>query len=140
MTLRQEYALGHSRFNDFLFAVIGEEENGQRLTVLSALARLGPNPWEEAARLSEMPKAAAAEALAAILARLPEDNWQKAGPLAIAARLVDFLPERGSSAENSTESGRDKGRRNMTPNVRNALFWACLAAAVTVLLIGQFNG
>ena len=129
MTLRQEYALGHSRFNDFLFAVIGEEENGQRLTVLSALARLGPNPWEEAARLSE-----------AILARLPEDNWQKAGPLAIAARLVDFLPERGSSAENSTESGRDQGRRNMTPNVRNALFWACLAAAVTVLLIGQFNG
>jgi hypothetical protein len=139
MTLRKEYALGHSRFNDFLFAVIGEEENGQRLTVLSALARLGPNPWEEAARLAEMPRAAAAEALAAILARLPEDGWKKPGPLAIAARLVDALPAQGSSAEARTQSD-DAGRWSLAPNVRSALFWGCLAAAVTVMAIGHFNG
>lgn len=40
MALRPEYSLGHSRYNDFLFASIGEEKTGT-LTVLSALTRLG---------------------------------------------------------------------------------------------------
>ncbi len=45
MALRQEYALAHSRFNDFLFAFVAEEKSGQNLTVLSAMSRLGLNPW-----------------------------------------------------------------------------------------------
>ena len=56
MALRPEYSLGHSEFNEFLFAFVGEEKSGQQLTVLSALARLGLDPWGEAARLSELPK------------------------------------------------------------------------------------
>lgn len=55
MPLRSEYMLGHSEFNEFLFAVVGEERGGQQLTVLSALARLGLDPWGEAARLSKLP-------------------------------------------------------------------------------------
>lgn len=140
MTLRHEYALGHSRFNAFLFTVIGEEENGQRLTVLSALARLGPNPWAEAARLSEMPRADAAADLADSLARLPEDEWRKPGPLAIAARLVDALPEPGSPIDDGSQGDGENGRWSLTPPVRKALFWGCLAAAATVLLAGQFSG
>ena len=66
MALRKEYALGHSRFNDFLFALVGEAENGQEVTVLSAMSRLGLNPWDEAARLTEMRQEDAAQALAAI--------------------------------------------------------------------------
>jgi hypothetical protein len=39
------------RYNDFLFAPIGEQANGMQLSVLSALARMNVDPWEEAARL-----------------------------------------------------------------------------------------
>jgi hypothetical protein len=50
------YSLLDSEFNDFLFAPIGEEGNEMLLSVLSALARLGVDPWQEAARLSQLPK------------------------------------------------------------------------------------
>jgi hypothetical protein len=56
MALRPEYSLIHSEFNDFLFALVGKEKNGMQLTVLSALVRLGFDPWREAARLSELTK------------------------------------------------------------------------------------
>ena len=53
MTLRPEYSLGHSEYNAFLFAAVGEEKVGLPLTVLTALTRLGFDPWQEAARLSD---------------------------------------------------------------------------------------
>jgi hypothetical protein len=37
MTLRPEYSLGHSEYNAFLFAAVGEEKVGLPLTVLTAL-------------------------------------------------------------------------------------------------------
>ncbi len=92
MALRPEYSLGHSEFNDFLFDIVGAEKNGMQLTVLSALARLGMDPWREAARLAKLPKDAASRALAKIIATLPEGDWKVADARAIAARLVDRLP------------------------------------------------
>jgi hypothetical protein len=86
MTLRPEYSLGHSEYNAFLFASVGEEKTGLQLTVQTALIRLGFDPWQEAARLSDQPKAAAAQALVA--ASLPE----------IAARLVKSLPGQSAPA------------------------------------------
>ena len=91
-------SLNSSEFNAFLFAYVGEEKNGMQLTVLSAMARLGFDPWEEAARLSRLPKEAAARALAAAIAALPEGDWQASDATAIAARLLDCLPGRGSVA------------------------------------------
>jgi hypothetical protein len=103
MPLRPEYTLGHSQYNDFLFAAVGAEKSGAQLTVLSAFARLGVDPWQEAERLTEMPRDAAARNLAAILARLPESDWadgdwpkgeeRAAKREEIAARLVSSLPE-----------------------------------------------
>ena len=83
-------------FNAFLFAAVGEEKSGLPLTVLSALSRLGIDPWGEAARLSDLPKDKAAGALAAIVAALPEGDWKVAEAGAIAARLVECLPPRGA--------------------------------------------
>jgi len=75
MTLRPEYLLGRSTFNAFLFAAVGEEKVGLRLTVLTALTRLGLDPWQEAARLSDLPRETAARALAVTIAMLPEGDW-----------------------------------------------------------------
>ena len=62
MALPARFSLLHSDLNDFLFASVGDQQNGMPLNVVSALTRLGVDPWEEAARLSALPKALAAEA------------------------------------------------------------------------------
>lgn len=76
MTLRPEFTLGHSPYNAFLFAEVGEEHAGVSLTVLSALTRLGFDPWQEAARLSDLPRDTAARAFAVTIAMLPEGDWK----------------------------------------------------------------
>ncbi len=98
MTLRPEYSLGHSAYNGFLHAEVGEEANGVRLTVLTALTRLGIDPWQEAARLADLPRDVAITALAAAIARLPEGNWKAADAEAIATRLAGLLPGYSSAA------------------------------------------
>jgi hypothetical protein len=91
MTLRPEYSLGHSEYNAFLFAAVGEEKVGLPLTVLTALTRLGFDPWREAARLSDLPRETAARAFAVTIAMLPEGDWKASESEAIAARLVNWL-------------------------------------------------
>jgi hypothetical protein len=76
----------------FLFSSIGEEKNGMQLTVLSAFARFGTDPWEEASRLAALPKTMASDALSALIARLPEGCWEVPESAAIANRLVKLLP------------------------------------------------
>jgi hypothetical protein len=61
MTLRPEYSLGRSAYNDFLHAPLGHDAAGTELTVLSALTRLGLDPWAEAARLADLSRPAAAQ-------------------------------------------------------------------------------
>lgn len=57
-------------FEDFLFAPIGADRNGMLLSVLSALARLDIDPWEEAARLAALPGEAATRRLSSLIATL----------------------------------------------------------------------
>lgn len=94
-----------SRFNDFLFAPIGEERSGTTLSVLSALARQDVDPWERAAHLNRLPAPAAVRELAALLAALPEEVSAGAAPAALAARLIALLPQR-SAAQKPGESPR----------------------------------
>ena len=61
MTGHAVFSLQNSEFNEFLFAEIGPERNESLLTVLSALARAGLDPWQEAARLSRQTSEAAIE-------------------------------------------------------------------------------
>jgi hypothetical protein len=59
-----------SEFDDFLFAPIGEDRNGLLLRVLSALARLEIDPWQEVAELAGLPGATATQRLASLIAEL----------------------------------------------------------------------
>lgn len=67
------------------------------LTMLSALARCGVDPWGEAARLNELPRDAAAKRLALMISRLPRGQWAQSATGDIAARLVALLPVKQSS-------------------------------------------
>jgi hypothetical protein len=87
-----------SRYNHFLFAPICEEANGMRLSVLSALARMDVDPWEEATRLAAMPKAIAERTLVSTLDQVLGKSCQRSETDVIAARLVQLLPQRGEGA------------------------------------------
>jgi hypothetical protein len=91
------YSLLNSQFDDFLFAPIGEEKNEMLLSVVSALARLGVDPWQEAARLTQLPKELATQSLASMVEALPSGRWAPSDSRKIAARLVQLLPSRNKS-------------------------------------------
>ena len=129
MVLRPEFSLGHSEFNEFLYSVVGEEKSGTRLTVLSVLARIDLDPWQEAARLSDLPKEAATRALSAIVQTLPEGDWEASDSWAIADRLVHSLPSRGSASVGSPRE-KDIGDKRQKLQVPRWLFWIALGAAV----------
>ena len=132
MTLRPEYSLGNSEYNAFLFAAVGEEEVGLPLTVLTALTRLGFDPWREAARLSDLPRETAARAFAVTIAMLPEGDWKASESEAIATRLVNWLPGRSAQAIPSVEA-RLIGGKKMKSGFATWLAWGVLAVALLFL-------
>jgi hypothetical protein len=83
-----------SEFNEFLFAPIGDENNNAVVTVLSAFARLGTDPWQESARLARLPRQAAVRRLTSIIAELPNGSWPRSEAGTIASRLVELLPRK----------------------------------------------
>ncbi|MBI3199628.1 MAG: hypothetical protein HYZ40_19375 [Rhodospirillales bacterium] len=139
MTLRPEFTLGHSEYNAFLFASVGEEAVGVQLTVLTALTRLGLDPWQEAARLSDLPREAAAWALAATIATLPAGDWKVSESGAIAARLVDCLPARSAPAVPSFAAGSRKAGplegEKMKPGRERWLMWGAIFVVVLSLTL-----
>ena len=62
------------------------------LSVLSALARLEIDPWEEAAALALLPKDQASGRLSSLLAKLPEAQTAFVERDALCERSVDLLP------------------------------------------------
>jgi hypothetical protein len=82
-------------FDEFLCAPIGADRNGTGLSVLSALARLNVDPWQEATSLARMPREAAVVRLTALIDAPPNEGTIGI-PTTIAADLVALLP-RGNS-------------------------------------------
>jgi hypothetical protein len=111
-------------FNRFLFAAIGDDKNGMVLTVASALARLGFDPWNEAGRLSRLPRIGAADALAGMIAKLPVGDWQISELSEIAARLTQLLPALGAPIAPTGVGARPAAR---TAASKMMMWIACLS-------------
>jgi hypothetical protein len=86
-----------SEFDSFLFAPIGEDKNGMLLSVVSALARLDVDPWQEANELARLPREAAIARLTSWIAALPEGLSAYPDPGTIAGRLIALLPQQARS-------------------------------------------
>jgi hypothetical protein len=97
MTRSASFLVLGSEFDKFLFAPIGEDRNEMPLSVLSALARLDIDPWQEAAELARLPRETATQRLASSIAALRDgpSAFLEHGP--IAARLIALLPRQASS-------------------------------------------
>jgi len=129
MALPARFSLLHSDLNDFLFAAVGEEQNGMPLNLVSGLTRLGLDPWAVAARLAALPKVLAAEKLAPIIARLPVDRPQPSDNLAISRLLVELLPEHGRAASQDPLQSDAKGKKY----ARAMVVLSCLALAAAMV-------
>lgn len=104
------------------------------LSVLSALTRLGVDPWLEAARLSDLPKHSAITTLSGMIARLPAGRWEPSETRGIAVRLVEFLPPRRSAAAaNQAKAGAIK--RVGVPAV-----WLIVVALAAAAFLGMAAG
>jgi tripartite-type tricarboxylate transporter receptor subunit TctC len=81
-----------SGLDGFLYSLVGEQRNGTPLTVLSAFAQLGLDPWQEAARLAQLPRDEAARDLASLIGRLPRPV-ELPDKRALVSRLTELLPD-----------------------------------------------
>ena len=119
-------------FDDFLYAAIGSDKDEMPLSVLSALARLNIDPWEEAAELSELPKSPAVQRLASLITQLQGGRWTQADSRTIAVRLIELLPHRGSTKV--VLKAKVPSLREMSGST-GAKLLLCAALAATVLIV-----
>lgn len=101
------FALRDSTLNAFLYADVGIEANGCGLTMLSVLARLGKDPWAEAALWSRKSKDAAVDALtqSIVLMQLRQPPDESARSTAL--RLIDLLPQGACSSDTRAGAGTE---------------------------------
>jgi len=136
MTLLSSYLPLRPELDGFLFATVGEEQDGMPLSVISALTGLGLNPWDEAARLSSLERRDAVEQLIPTIARLPGDRWTPPQIRQIALDLIELLP--------STKPGRAAGDAGPPAGAKTApslTFWlVCLLLVAAAIISMVANG
>jgi hypothetical protein len=125
---RARFSTLSAGYDDFLFSAVCVEANGMRLSVLSALARMNVDPWEEAGRLAALPKAVAEKRLLSAFDLVSGRSWKSPEAAAIAASLVRLLPPPGQAAittgplSTSAAAGAAKGHAE-----RRRYWWVWLA-------------
>lgn len=140
MTLRRSYRPLRPDLDKFLFAAVGREVDGIPLSVVSALARLGLDPREEAGRLSSLSHREAIEQLAQLIAKLPGTFRTPGEARGIAGPLVDLLPTHDASPTSAPQIQiRPSIRR--APPLRSSHFWViCFVVAAAALVCALAHG
>ena len=77
--------------DDFLFAPIADDTNGMPLTMITALARSGVDPWAQAADLAVLSRESATQKLILLLAGVPNGPTPGPDTATLASRLVALL-------------------------------------------------
>jgi hypothetical protein len=120
-----------SEYDDFLFAPIADDAAGVPQTVLTTLARLNLDPWDEAATLFRLPRDSATERLASLIAV----------PAATAMRLVKLLHEpttkRPRFAAATPQRLTDTPVKRVSKTVYYLLAIAFLLIGLWAMAIGQ---
>jgi hypothetical protein len=120
-----------SEFDTFLFAPIGEEQNGLTLRVVSLLARMNLDPWEEAGNLATLPVEAAGKRLASSLDSLTDPSLRQAICETMVLRLLTLLPRRAPAEIAAPVAGVDAA---VAPELRTGI--SIIFIAATIVLLG----
>jgi hypothetical protein len=129
--------LQRSGLNPFLFAEVGTELNGSTLTILSVLARLGQDPWAEAAKWTKLPKATIIDRLAQSIEQMPLSSQAIKEARSTAARLILLLPSQVAHPADAPAATRAGSRMVVPKWVLPAVCCAAVAMGVAYVTMGS---
>ena len=108
------------------------------LSVVSALARLNLDPWQEAAKLTGLPVGTATQRLASLIAALPDAPPARLSPGATATRLIALLPRQTRSNMGPRETPiRAGAATNPRAAVTFAIVMALMLVAQSIILASR---
>jgi hypothetical protein len=140
MTLRRSFRLLRSDFDKFLFPTVGDEIDGMPLSIISALARLGLDPREEAGRLSLLNNREAVEQLARLIAEVPGSFRPLGEARVLADGLVGLLPKHGPSRTSALQL-QIRPRYGAPALPKPSQFWVvCFVLAAAALVSAIVHG
>ncbi|MBB6252079.1 hypothetical protein [Nitrospirillum iridis] len=120
----------------FLFAFVGVDGKGVPVTVLSALARLDLDPWQEAASLSRLPWDLAAARLASLILASPTWSFSPDEATQSAFRLAALLPRRANEPHVRGVTVLRPGHRDGGPvSSSPGLKWLLVCATVALIIL-----
>jgi hypothetical protein len=127
--------------DSFLYAPIADDPNGMPLTMISALGRLGVDPWAEAAVIHALSRESATQKVTSLLSAVKHGPAPGAATETLAARLVELLH---SKPRRATASAGVAPAVPASPLAALALQpkrtrWAIYSVvALTALLVGHW--
>jgi hypothetical protein len=124
-----------SEFDNFLFARIGEDQNGLTLSVVSLLARMNLDPWEQAGILATLPAQAAAKCLSRSLDSLTDPLLRQAIGETTVQRLLALLPRRMPAAVSEPLASLS-AMVSPQPGARIRVIISIVFIAATIILVG----
>jgi hypothetical protein len=122
-------------FDEFLYSPIAADANGMPLTLLSALARLGVDPWEEAASIASLSRESALQKLGSVLASVPNGPAPGADTETVATHLVTLLHRQPQRQAGRPENPSPGATAAPSKGARRALYYI---AALLFLIVGQW--
>ena len=130
---------GHD-LDPFLFAAVGEDRNGGVVTVASTLARLGFDPWKEAAELAALSQGAANARIDALLSGFRDVPAlvREHGP--VAERLTLLLPKRRSHPVSGPGGSSQAGGPSISTGLMIAILVTPLVLVQVLILGAQGSG
>ena len=140
MTLRRSFRPLRPDLDRFLFAAVGDEIDGIPLSVISALSRLGLDPWQEAGRLSSLSNREAVEQLARLIAELPGRFRPLDEAREIADRLIQLLPRHDTDRRSTPQVQIRPSYLRPALSGTSQLWIACLVLAAAVLVSAFLHG
>jgi hypothetical protein len=102
-----ELSRPESQYDAFLFASVCAT-NEMTLSVLSVLARQDVDPWQEAARLAQLPRDQAISSLASQIRKSKSQRWSPSEASILAVRLIELLPSHSPSSPPWTDDGNGR--------------------------------
>lgn len=119
--------------NDFLFSPVANDENGMHVTMLSALARSGVDPWDEAASLAALSRESATQKVVQMLGVVPNGPPPGDQTTSLAARLVAQLHAPPAPKLKPVSSTGPMSRENELPHLSLAALPARVRWTIYVL-------
>lgn len=110
-------------FDDFLFAQVGVDASGMPVTLLTVLARLGIDPWEEAADLARLSREVAMQRLTSRLEAMPNAPASAEDTVNLATRLIALLRRVPTRKAESPEVAAPRESVKKSRRVNVAIYW-----------------